>query len=68
MSLRLTDEDDALLDALAQEYGVSKQQAAIRAIREQAAQHSRLALVRALTADVQRDYADALQRLGEGPG
>jgi predicted transcriptional regulator len=67
MSLRLTDEDDELLEALASAYGVSKQQAAIRAIREQAAQQSRLARVRALTADVQRDFADALKRLGEGP-
>jgi uncharacterized protein (DUF1778 family) len=67
MNLRLTDEDDELIEALAEAYGVSKQQAVIRAIREQAAQQVRLSRVRELTREVRRDYANALQRLGEGP-
>jgi uncharacterized protein (DUF1778 family) len=67
MNLRLTDEDDELIEALAKAYGVSKQQAVIRAIREQAAQQVRLSRVRELTREVRRDYANALQRLGEGP-
>lgn len=34
MTLRLSDSDDAALTALAQAEGVSKQEAAVRAIRE----------------------------------
>jgi uncharacterized protein (DUF1778 family) len=68
MTLRLTDEDDALLAELAQAWGgISKQQAALRAIREQAAQHAQRQTVLALTAGVQERYAEALRRLGEGP-
>ena len=68
MTLRLTDADDDLLTALAQAYGgISKQQAALRAIRDQAAQQGQHAEVLRIAEDVQVRYAEALTRLGEGP-
>ena len=67
MTLRLGDEDEALLAELASGDGVSKHEAVLRAIREQAAQRGHRRRVRELTAEVASEYEDALRRLGEGP-
>ena len=45
MTLRLTDEQDEMLTALAEAGGISKQEAAVRAITEQAARLSKDARV-----------------------
>ena len=68
MTLRLTDDDEALVAVLAADYGgVSKHEAILRAVREQAAQHGHRDRVRAIATEVVHEYADALRRLGEGP-
>lgn len=47
MTLRLTDEQDALLTAWAKSQGISKNEAAIRAIAEVSGRDARRAMVRA---------------------
>lgn len=42
MTLRLTSEQDRMLEDLAREDGVSKQEAVVRAIEQTAAQRSRI--------------------------
>ncbi|TWS20456.1 ribbon-helix-helix protein, CopG family [Tsukamurella asaccharolytica] len=65
MTLRLTDDDDAALTALAAAEGVSKQEAALRAIREKSAQLSRETQVRRLTRDAVARYGPLLDRLAQ---
>lgn len=65
MTLRLTDDDDAALTALAAAEGVSKQEAALRAIREKSAQLSRETQVRRLTRDTVARYGPLLDRLAQ---
>lgn len=65
MTLRLTDDDDAALTALAAAEGVSKQEAALRAIREKSAQLSRETQVRRLTRDAAARYGPLLDRLAQ---
>ncbi|TWS23088.1 ribbon-helix-helix protein, CopG family [Tsukamurella sputi] len=65
MTLRLTDDDDAALTALAEAEGVSKQEAALRAIREKSAQIDRDAQVRRLTRDAVARYGPLLDRLAQ---
>ena len=64
MTLRLTPEDDAALTALSEAEGVSKQEAAARAIREAATRRSHEDQVAALSARGRERYADLLERLG----
>ena len=65
MTLRLTSEQDRMLEDLAREDGVSKQEAVVRAIEQTAAQRShRGAVADATTWGLDR-YKDLLQRLGE---
>lgn len=65
MTLRLSDSDDAALTALAQAEGVSKQEAALRAIREKATQVNRTEEVRRLTDDAVARYGPLLDRLAQ---
>jgi hypothetical protein len=64
MTLRLTDEQDRALELLAQADGVSKQEAAVRAITETAARRVHDDRVRDLSAAARERYADLLDRLG----
>lgn len=65
MTLRLNDSDDAALEALARAEGVSKQEAALRAIREKSARLSRDDEVRRMTDDIVERYGPLLDRLAE---
>jgi predicted transcriptional regulator len=64
MTLRLTDEQDRALELLAQAQGVSKQEAAVRAITDAAARRVHRDQVRDLSAAARERYADLLDRLG----
>ena len=64
MTLRLSPEDERLLAALAESEGVSRHEAALRAIREAAARHGHEAKVAELSARARVRYADVLDRLG----
>lgn len=64
MTLRLSDEDDRALAALAELDGVSKHEATLRAIRDSAARRAHQAEVRELSAAARERYADLLDRLG----
>ena len=64
MTLRLSDEQDLALEALARAEGVSKQEAAVRAITEAAARRVHEDHVRDLSASARSRYADLLERLG----
>lgn len=63
MTLRTTPEDDALLEALARLHGVSKHEAALRAIREAAAREAQGAQVSRFTSEAIAEYAELLDRL-----
>ncbi len=64
MTLRLTDEQDRALELLARAQGVSKQEAAVRAITDAAARRVHEERVRGLSAEARERYADLLDRLG----
>jgi len=63
MTLRLTEEQDRALTLLAEADGVSKQEAACRAIVDAAAHRTHDARVRELSAHTRGRYADLLDRL-----
>ncbi len=63
MTLRPAPHDEAALARLARQWGVSKQQAALRAIREAAARLDEDVL--ALSDVLAAEDAEALRRLGE---
>lgn len=65
MTLRLNEQDDEALTALARALGVSKQEAALRAIREGASRHARDAEVRRLTREAIDRYGPLLERLAQ---
>lgn len=65
MTLRLTDEQDAALVILAEAQGISKNEAAARAIVEQARADLRRAEIRRMTDDVADRYGPLLDRLAE---
>lgn len=65
MTLRLTDEQDRALTALAEAEGVSKREAAVRAIVERSSQLSRETEVRRLTREAAAKYGPLLDRLGQ---
>mgnify|MGYP003504469604 FL=1 len=64
VTLRLTDEDERALAALAAAQGISKQEATVRAIRDAAARGLHEAKVSELSAQARERYADVLDRLG----
>ena len=63
MTLRLSKEDERLLALLAQEDGVSRQEA-IRAIHEVAARRGHEQRVADASARIRNRYAEVLERLG----
>lgn len=65
MNLRLTDEQDRALAALAEAEGVSKNEAAGRAIMERAARVRRHADIERMAAEVVERYGPLLDRLGQ---
>lgn len=64
MTLRLNDEQDRALELLARAEGVSKQEAAVRAITEVAARRVHDERVQALSETARTRYGDLLDRLG----
>ena len=65
MTLRLTDEQDRALTALAEAEGVSKNEAAIRAILERAQRDVRRELILRATDDAVKRYGPLLDRLAQ---
>lgn len=65
MSLRLTDEQDQVLTALAEAEGVSKREAVVRAILERSAALDKDTEVRRLTRKAEAKYGPLLDRLGQ---
>lgn len=64
MTLRLTEEDERILTRLAEDDGISRQEATIRAIHEMAARRGHAKDVTDASARVRARYADVLDRLG----
>jgi len=64
MTLRLNPEDEQTLTELAESEGVSKQEAAVRAIREAARRRDHQARVKGLSEAARNRYTDVLERLG----
>ena len=64
MTLRLTEDDELALAALAEADGISRQEAAIRAIHEVAARRVHERQVTEASARARARYADVLDRLG----
>jgi uncharacterized protein (DUF1778 family) len=64
MTLRLDEEDSALLRALAEAEHVSLHEAALRAIRRGAREVAHTQRVRAATAEMLDQWGDVLDRLG----
>ncbi len=64
MTLRLTPDDERLLAALAEAEGVSRHEAALRAIRDAASRHAHEAKVDELSVRAGERYGDVLDRLG----
>ena len=64
MTLRLSEEDERLLTLLAEEDGVSRQEATIRAIHEVAARRGYERRVKEASARIRTRYAEVLERLG----
>ncbi len=65
MTLRLTDDEQAKLQARAEAEGISMQEAARRAVREFVANSDHRERVALSAERVLREHADALRRLGE---
>lgn len=65
MTLRLTDEQERALAALADAQGISKQEATVRAILEAADRRVQTDDVAALSARGRERYADLLDRLAQ---
>lgn len=65
MTLRLTDEQERALAALAEADGVSKQEATVRAIMDVASRRLREDRVREISATARSRYAELLDRLAQ---
>jgi uncharacterized protein (DUF1778 family) len=65
MTLRLTEEQDRMLSSLAAAAGVSKQEAAVRAITDQAARLAKDDEVRRLARETVEQYGPLLDRLAQ---
>ena len=64
MTLRLTDEQNRVLEALARAEGVSKHEAVVRAISDAASRRGHQEQVAALSQSARARYAELLDRLG----
>ena len=67
MTLRLTGDQDAMLTALADAAGITKQEAAVRAIIEQSARLAKDQDIRRLAREAVQQYGPLLDRLAEQP-
>lgn len=65
MTLRLSDDDEKVLAALAHEDGISRQEATVRAIREAAARRGHERAVSELSAKARSRYENLLDRLAQ---
>lgn len=65
MTLRLSENDERVLAALAEADGISKHEATIRAIREVAERRGHVQAVAASSVRGRTRYAEVLKRLGE---
>ncbi|MDQ1287611.1 MAG: hypothetical protein QG622_1176 [Actinomycetota bacterium] len=65
MNLRLSDEDSALLKALAEAEGVSMHEAVLRAIRRNAEELAHTSRVRGATEEMLDHWGDVIDRLGK---
>ncbi|WP_420804261.1 ribbon-helix-helix protein, CopG family [Salsipaludibacter albus] len=65
MNLRLTEQQDEALTALAEAEGVSKNEAVVRAILDRSARLVRSDEIRSLARETIAEYDDLLRRLGE---
>ena len=65
MTLRLTEDDERVLAALADSQGVSRQEATIRAIHEVAERRGHERKVSEASARARSRYADVIERLGQ---
>jgi predicted transcriptional regulator len=65
MTLRLTPEQDSLLEKIAEMEQVSKQQAAIRAIEDYANRHARTRRIEAIADRVSDRYGSLMERLAQ---
>lgn len=65
MTLRMTEDEEKALDWLARAEGVSRREAAVRAIKDRAARLSQTAEVRHLTRGAITEYGPLLDRLAE---
>lgn len=65
MTLRLTEEDELILARLAEDDGVSRQEATVRAIHEVAARRGHQKKVSEASVRARTRYADVLDRLGK---
>jgi hypothetical protein len=63
INLRLNEADDAVLETLAKSYGLSKQQAVIKAIHEAAARRDHAALVDRVSTQVAHEWRELLDEL-----
>jgi uncharacterized protein (DUF1778 family) len=64
MTLRLSEDDERILAALAEAEGISRHEATLRAIREAAVRRGHEAQVGDLSARARDRYAEVLERLG----
>jgi predicted transcriptional regulator len=65
MTLRLTDDQDRILTELARAQGISKNEAALRAIAAEHRRTDRQQEIRRLTADAIEEYGPLLDRLAQ---
>jgi len=65
MTLRLTEDDERVLAALADSQGMSRQEATIRAIHEVAERRGHERKVSEASARARSRYADVIERLGQ---
>ena len=65
MTLRLTDEADEALTRLATSQGISKNEAALRAILDRANRDTRREQIQSATDDIVKRYGPLLDRLAE---
>lgn len=65
MTLRLSEDDEKTLAALAEAEGISRHEATLRAIREAAARRGHEQRVAEASARARARYADVLDRLGK---
>ena len=65
MTLRLTDEADEALTRLAEAQGISKNEAAVRAILDRANRDTRRTQIQSATDDIVKRYEPLLDRLAK---